>query len=74
MSDFDYQKLDKDKKLEIIDTQLFELEVQRFSLEMSEPSRLQSDTQQYTQWQQAMIGFDNAISNLRKNKLKIENG
>jgi|TARA_Y100000114_G_scaffold157111_1_gene187138 hypothetical protein len=74
MSDFDYQKLDKDKKLEIIDTQLFELEVQRFSLEMSEPSRLQADTQQYTQWQQAMIGFDNAISNLRKNKLKIENG
>ena len=74
MSDFDYQKLDKDKKLEIIDTQLFELEVQRFSLEMSEPRRLQADTQQYTQWQQAMIGFDNAISNLRKNKLKIENG
>jgi len=74
MSDFEYKLLDKEKKLEIIDKQLFELEVQRFSLEMSEPNRLQSDTQQYTQWQQAILGFDNGIDKLRKAKFKLENG
>jgi len=74
MSEFEYILLDKEKKLEVIDKQLLELEVQRFSLEMSEPSRLQGDPTQYTQWQQAMLQFDNAISNLRKNKLKVENG
>lgn len=73
-SDFEYQLLDKEKKLEVINKQLLELEVQRFSLEMSEPNRLQSDTQQYTQWQSAMMQFDTAIASLRKNKLKIENG
>ena len=74
MSDFEYQLLDNEKKLEIIEKQLFELEVQRFSLEMSEPNRLQSDTQQYTQWQQAILGFDNGIDRLRKAKFKLENG
>jgi len=74
MSDFEYQLLDKEKKLEIIDTQLLELEVQRFSLEMSEPNRLQSDTQQYTQWQAAVLQFDQAIEKLRKAKFKLENG
>ena len=74
MSDFEYQLLDKEKKLEVINKQLLELEVQRFSLEMSEPNRLQSDTQQYTQWQSAMLQFDNAIDKLRKAKLKVENG
>tara|TARA_B100001939_G_C16761550_1_gene538525 strand:- start:568 stop:795 length:228 start_codon:yes stop_codon:yes gene_type:complete len=73
-SDFEYQLLDKEKKLEVINKQLLELEVQRFSLEMSEPNRLQSDTQQYTQWQSAMMQFDTAIASLRKNKLKVENG
>lgn len=74
MSDFEYQLLDKEKKLEVINKQLLELEVQRFSLEMSEPNRLQSDTQQYTQWQSAMMQFDTAIDKLRKAKLKVENG
>jgi len=74
MSDFEYQLLDKEKKLQVIDKQLLELEVQRFSLEMSEPNRLQSDTQQYTQWQSAMLQFDTAIDKLRKAKLKVENG
>ena len=73
-SDFEYQLLDKEKKLEVINKQLLELEVQRFSLEMSEPNRLKSDTQQYTQWQSAMMQFDTAIASLRKNKLKVENG
>ena len=73
-SDFEYQLLDKEKKLEVINKQLLELEVQRFSLEMSEPNRLQSDTQQYTQWQSAMMQFDTAIASLRKNQLKVENG
>ena len=73
-SDFEYQLLDKEKKLEVINKQLLELEVQRFSLEMSEPNRLQSDTQQYTQWQSAMMQFDTAIDKLRKAKLKVENG
>ena len=73
-SDFEYQLLDKEKKLEVINKQLLELEVQRFSLEMSEPNSLQSDTQQYTQWQSAMMQFDTAIASLRKNKLKVENG
>jgi len=74
MSDFEYQLLDKEKKLEVINKQLLELEVQRFSLEMSEPNRLQSDTQKYTQWQSAMMQFDTAIDKLRKAKLKVENG
>jgi len=74
MSDFEYQLLDKEKKLEVINKQLLELEVQRFSLEMSEPNRLQSDTQKYTQWQSAMLQFDAAIDKLRKAKLKVENG
>ena len=74
MSDFEYQLLDKEKKLEIIDRQLLELEVQRFSLEMSEPNRLQSDTQQYTNLQTAMLQFDQGIDKLRKSKLKFENG
>ena len=74
MSDFEYRLLDKEKKLQVIDKQLLELEVQRFSLEMSEPNRLQSDTQQYTQWQSAMLQFDTAIDKLRKAKLKVENG
>lgn len=74
MSDFEYQLLDKEKKLEVINKQLLELEVQRFSLEMSEPNRLQAETQQYTQWQAAMLQFDTAIDKLRKAKLKIENG
>ena len=62
------------KKLEIIDKQLLELEVQRFSLEMSEPSRLQGEPQQYTQWQAAMLQFDTGIDKLRKAKFKTENG
>jgi protein subunit release factor B len=74
MSQFEYQLLDKDKKLEIIDKQLLELEVQRFSLEMSEPNRLQSDAQQYTQWQSTMMQFEQAIEKLRKAKFKTENG
>jgi hypothetical protein len=74
MSDFEYQLLDKEKKLEVLNKQLLELEVQRFSLEVSEPNRLQSDTQQYTQWQSAMMQFDNGIEKLRKAKLKVENG
>ena len=74
MSDFEYQLLDKEKKLEIIDRQLLELEVQRFSLEMSEPNRLQTDTHQYTNWQTAMLQFDQGIDKLRKAKLKLENG
>ena len=61
MSDFEYQLIDTEKKIEILDKQLFELEVQRFSLEMSEPNRLSSDTQQYTQWQSAMMGYDQGI-------------
>ncbi len=74
MSDFEYQLLDKDKKIEIIDRQLLEMEVQRFSLEMSEPNRLQAEPQQYTQWQSAMMQFDNGIDKLRKAKFKVENG
>lgn len=74
MSQFEYQLLDKDKKLEIIDKQLLELEVQRFSLEMSEPNRLQSDAQQYTQWQSTMMQFEQAIEKLRKARFKTENG
>ena len=74
MSQFEYQLLDKDKKLEIIDKQLLELEVQRFSLEMSEPNRLQSDAQQYPQWQSTMMQFEQAIEKLRKAKFKTENG
>lgn len=74
MSDFEYQLIDTEKKIEILDKQLFELEVQRFSLEMSEPNRLSSDTQQYTQWQSAMMGYDQGIEKLRKAKLKLENG
>ncbi len=74
MSNFEYQLLDKEKKLEIIDKQLLELEVQRFSLEMSEPNRLQSDQQQYTQWQSAMMQFEQAIDKVRKAKFKLENG
>tara|TARA_B100000927_G_scaffold285555_1_gene275796 strand:+ start:200 stop:424 length:225 start_codon:yes stop_codon:yes gene_type:complete len=74
MSDFEYQLLDKEKKIEIVDKQLFELEVQRFSLEMSEPNRLSSDTQQYTQWQSAMLGYDQGIDKLRKAKFKLQNG
>ena len=74
MSQFEYQLLDKDKKLEIIDKQLLELEVQRFSLEMSEPNRLQSDAQQYTQWQSTMMQFEQAIDKLRKARFKTENG
>ena len=73
MSDFEYQLIDTEKKIEILDKQLFELEVQRFSLEMSEPNRLSSDTQQYTQWQSAMMGYDQGIEKLRKAKLKLEN-
>ena len=74
MSDFEYQLIDTEKKIEILDKQLFELEVQRFSLEMSEPNRLSSYTQQYTQWQSAMMGYDQGIEKLRKAKLKLENG
>ena len=74
MSDFEYQLIDTEKKIEILDKQLFELEVQRFSLEMSEPNRLSSDTQQYTQWQSAMMGYDQGIEKLRKAKLRLENG
>ena len=74
MSDFEYQLIDTEKKIEILDKQLFELDVQRFSLEMSEPNRLSSDTQQYTQWQSAMMGYDQGIEKLRKAKLKLENG
>ncbi|HAW81043.1 MAG TPA: hypothetical protein DCX27_15830 [Balneola sp.] len=74
MSDFEYQLLAKEKKLEILDRQLLEMEVQRFSLEMSEPSRLQGEPQQYTQWQAAMLQFDTGIDKLRKAKFKTENG
>jgi hypothetical protein len=41
---------------------------------MSEPNRLQSDTQQYTNCQTAMLQFDQGIDKLRKAKLKLENG
>jgi len=74
MGDFEYQLLDKEKKLQVIDKQLFELEVQRFSLEVSEPNRLQSDSAQYTNWQSAMMQLTTAIDKLRKAKSKVENG
>ena len=41
---------------------------------MSEPSRLQGEPQQYTQWQAAMLQFDTGIDKLRKAKFKTENG
>jgi len=41
---------------------------------MSEPNRLQSDQQQYTQWQSAMMQFEQAIDKVRKAKFKLENG
>ena len=41
---------------------------------MSEPNRLQSDAQQYTQWQSTMMQFEQAIDKLRKARFKTENG
>lgn len=74
MSEFEYQILDKEKKIEILDGQLLELEVQLYTLEMSEPNRLQAETEQYVKWQQSMSQFQAVIIKLRREKLKLENG
>ena len=74
MSEFKYEILDKEKKIAIIDTQLQELEIQHFSLAMSEPNRLQTDTDNYVKWQQAISQYEAAINKLRNQKSKIENG
>ena len=74
MSEFEYQILDKEKKIEILDGQLLELEVQLYTLEMSEPNRLQAETAQYVKWQQSMSQFQAVIIKLRREKLKLENG
>ena len=74
MAEFEYQILDKDKKIEILNGQLTELEVQHFSLAMSEPNRLQAETDQYVKWQQSISQFEAAITKLRREKLKLENG
>lgn len=74
MTEFEYQILDKEKKLEILNGQLTELEIQHYSLSMSEPNRLQAETDQYIKWQQSMSQFEAVIQKLRREKLKLENG
>ena len=48
--------------------------MQHFSLAMSEPNRLQAETDQYVKWQQSISQFEAAIVKLRREKLKLENG
>jgi hypothetical protein len=74
MSENEYHILDKDKKIEILNGQLTELEIQHFSYAMSEPNRFKAQTEQYVQWQQGMSQFEDAIEKLRREKSKLENG
>jgi hypothetical protein len=67
---FMYEYIDNEKKKQIIDLQLQDLEAGHFSLSLVEPNRL-NQQDQHIQWRQQKLGIETQISKLREYRLQV---
>ena len=58
---------------DLTDNQLKQLEANHYSLSLGEPSKLK-DINEHMVWQQQIDLLENTITNLRRHKIKLQNG
>ena len=64
MNDFPYEYVDHITKIEIIETQARQLEIEHFSLCLIEPSKL-GNPEQHVAWRSQKVGLESAIMRVR---------
>jgi len=64
MNDFSYEYVDHITKIEIIETQARQLEIEHFSLCLIEPSKL-GNPEQHVAWRSQKVGLESAIMRVR---------
>lgn len=69
-NDFPYDYLDHVTKIEIVEAQARQLEIEHFSLCLIEPSKL-GDTDQHVAWRSQKLGLETAIMRVREILEKI---
>ncbi len=65
MNDFPYEYLDHVSKIEIIEAQARQLEIEHFSLSLIEPSKL-GNTDQHVAWRAQKVNLESAIMKVRE--------
>ena len=66
-----YEYVTHEDKKKVIEVQLRELEITHFGLLMTEPSKLNPNSQERQQWKQQKSFVETSIKNLRKKKLEF---
>jgi|GEM_PF-4902597 len=69
----DYKYITEEDKLQIIESQLKQLEGNHFSLTLVEPSPLQ-EQDQHLVWKQQLTAIEKSIDKMRRFQSKEENG
>ncbi len=69
---FEYEYFTLEDKVLYLETELKRFEGQHFAMGLSEPSRLQSQGNEYVQWQGQMKGAEEFIAKLRKQLAQIK--
>ena len=63
-NDFPYEYVDQATKVEIVETQARQLEIEHFSLCLIEPSKL-GNPEQHVAWSSQKVGLESAIMRVR---------
>ena len=72
MKEFDYEYFTQEDKVTYLEAELKRFEGQHFAMSLSEPSRLQSQGNEYVQWQGQMQGAEEFITKLRKQLAQVK--